>query len=111
MKNLFLSLFICAVSHSAFAADTAPVMDSKTCTQPVYPKASLMNEETGSVTLAFLVSPDGKVTESKVEKSSGFKGLDKAALTALSLCKFKPGTKEGKPESVWARVNFDWKLD
>ncbi|MDE2430500.1 MAG: TonB family protein, partial [Burkholderiales bacterium] len=54
---------------------------------------------------------DGKVVESKVEKSSGSKSLDKAALSALSQCKFKPGTKDGKPEQAWAKVDFVWKLE
>lgn len=100
-----------SVSGFSYAADVAPVMDAKSCEPPKYPKAALMNEETGTVTLGFLVAPDGKVVESKVEKSSGSKSLDKAALTALSLCKFKPGTKDGKPDQLWARVDFVWKLE
>ena len=99
------------ISSTSFAADVAPVIDSKSCDPPKYPKAALMNEETGTVTLGFLVAVDGKVVESKVEKSSGSKSLDKAALTALSLCKFKPGTKDGKPDQLWARVDFVWKLE
>lgn len=100
-----------AVAGNSVAADVAPVMDAKSCEPPKYPKAALMNEETGTVTLGFLVAPDGKVLESKVEKSSGSKSLDKAALGALSLCKFKPGTKDGKPDQLWARVDFVWKLE
>lgn len=99
------------VSGWSFAADVAPVMDAKSCEPPKYPKAALMNEETGTVTLGFLIAVDGKVVESKVEKSSGSKSLDKAALNALSLCKFKPGTKDGKPDQLWARVDFVWKLE
>jgi protein TonB len=78
---------------------------------PKYPKAALMNEETGTVAMGFLVATDGKVIESKVEKSSGSKSLDKAALSALSLCKFKPGNKDGKPEQLWAKLDFVWKLE
>lgn len=111
MKKIISGLCMLVISMSAIAAEVAPTIDLKSCAAPVYPKASLMNEETGSVTLAFLVSPDGKSTESKVEKSSGSKSLDKTALAALSLCKFKPGTKDGKAESMWGKVNFDWKLD
>ena len=70
-----------------------------------------MNEETGTVGMGFLVGVDGKVVDSKVEKSSGSKSLDKAALTALAQCKFKPGTKDGKPEQTWAKVDFVWKLE
>ena len=70
-----------------------------------------MNEETGTVSMGFLVGVDGKVVDSKVEKSSGSKSLDKAALSALAQCKFKPGTKDGKPEQLWAKVDFVWKLE
>ncbi|MFZ6720107.1 energy transducer TonB [Undibacterium sp. Ji49W] len=99
------------MSASVLAAETSPVMDSKSCEPPKYPKAALMNEETGTVTMGFLISTDGKVVESKVDKSSGSKSLDKAALGALSQCKFKPGTKDGKPDQLWAKVDFVWKLE
>lgn len=69
-----------------------------------------MNEETGTVILGFLIGMDGKVVESKIESSSGSKSLDKIALTALSLCKFKPGTKDGKVEQMWTKVDFVWKF-
>ncbi len=99
------------ISGLSYANDVSPVMDAKSCESPKYPKAALMNEETGTVTMGFLIAADGKVVESKVEKSSGSKSLDKAALSALSLCKFKPGTKDGKPDQLWARVDFVWKLE
>ncbi len=95
---------------TAQAAVNQPVMDSKSCDAPKYPKASLMNEETGTVTLGFLIGTDGKVLESKIENSSGSKSLDKTALAALSLCKFKPGTKDGKVEQMWTKLDFVWKF-
>jgi protein TonB len=70
-----------------------------------------MNEETGTVALLFLINADGKVADSKVDKSSGSKSLDKAALSAFSQCKFKPGTRDGKVEELWAKVEFVWKLE
>ena len=99
------------VSLSSYGAEVAPVLDSKTCDPPKYPKAALMNEEQGTVALLFQVNPDGKVTDSKVDKSSGSKSLDKAALNAFSQCKFKPGTKDGKPDTLWAKIEFVWKLE
>jgi protein TonB len=107
--SAFASAFVlCAVAQ---AGEVSPVMDSKSCDPPKYPKAALMNEETGTVTMGFLIAADGKVAESKVEKSSGSKSLDKAALSALSLCKIKPGTKDGKVDQLWAKVEFVWKLE
>ncbi|AZP12032.1 energy transducer TonB [Undibacterium parvum] len=109
--SLIASACLLAAASSSFAAEVAPVMDSKSCDPPKYPKAALMNEETGTVGMGFLVGTDGKVVESKVEKSSGSKSLDKAALSALSQCKFKPGSKDGKAEQLWSKVDFVWKLE
>ena len=109
--SFFATVCVLAASATSFAAEVSPVIDMKSCDAPKYPKAALMNEETGTVGMGFLVSADGKVTESKVDKSSGSKSLDKAALTALSQCKFKPGSKDGKPDALWAKVDFVWKLE
>ncbi len=104
-------LLLLAASGFVHAADVAPSIDRSTCEAPKYPKAALINEESGTVSIGFLVGADGKVTETKIEKSSGSRSLDKAAVTALALCKFKPGTKDGKPDAVWAKVDFTWKLE
>jgi protein TonB len=92
------------------AAVVNPVLDNKSCELPKYPKASLINEETGTVTMALLVSVEGKVIDSKVDTSSGSKSLDKAALSAFSLCKFKAGSKDGKTEQMWVKLDFVWKF-
>ncbi|MET3108847.1 protein TonB [Oxalobacteraceae bacterium GrIS 2.11] len=110
-NSAIASMILMLATFAAFGADVAPVLDAKSCEPPRYPKAALMNEETGTVSLMFLVAVDGKVTDSKIDKSSGSKSLDKAALTAFSQCKFKPGTKDGKPDQLWAKVEFVWKLE
>ena len=99
-----------ASAPAVFAAEVPASFDSKNC-KAEYPKASLMNEEQGTVSMSFLVKPDGSVADSKVEKTSGFKNLDKAAIKALSACKFKPGTKDGAPAETWTKVDYAWKLD
>jgi len=114
MKTSFYSIasiFLFSVCMTSYGAEVAPVLDSKSCDPPKYPKAALMNEETGTVSLLFLVSLEGKVMDSKIDKSSGSKSLDKAALSAFSQCKFKPGTKDGKPDQLWGKVEFVWKLE
>ena len=109
-KRLIGFIAASIVSASAFAAETPAVFDAKNC-KAEYPKASLMNEEQGQVTMSFLVSTSGEVMDSKVDKSSGFKNLDKAAIKSISACKFKPGTKDGAPAQTWAKVDYAWKLD
>ena len=96
-------------ASAAFAAEVPASFDAKNC-KAEYPKASLMNEEQGTVSMMFLIKADGSVADSKVEKTSGFKNLDKAAMTALSACKFKPGTKDGKPDQTWTRVDYHWHI-
>lgn len=107
--SIVAAMLLTGVSSTSFAAEVAASFDAKNC-KAEYPKASLMNEEEGAVSLAFLVSADGNVVDSKVEKTSGYKNLDKAAVKSLSACKFKPGTKDGAPAQTWTKVDYVWKL-
>jgi len=90
---------------------TPAVIDAKSCDKPPYPAASLRANETGIVQLRFLFDVDGKVLDSKVERSSGSRRLDEAARAGLSLCKFKPATLNGRPERTWGRIEYEWKLE
>jgi protein TonB len=108
-KSVFAAVILSVATSAVFAAEVPASLADKNC-KAEYPKASLLNEEQGDVTMAFLVNTDGTVADSKVEKSSGFKGLDKAALKALSACKFKPGTKDGAVAQTWTKVDYSWKL-
>lgn len=94
----------------ALAADVAPAFDPNVC-KIEYPRVALMREEQGTIVVSVSVTADGKVTDVKVDKSSGHKSLDKAAIAALTTCKFKPGTKDGKVGDGVAKVEYTWKLD
>ena len=96
---------------AATGVKVAAVVSFANCAKPEYPKSSLRNEETGTSTMSFLIGTDGRVAESKITKSSGFRDLDRAAIAALSKCTFKPGTVDGKPEPSWAPVQYVWTLD
>lgn len=108
-STVIAAFLLSATSAAAMAAEVPATLDAKNC-KAEYPKASLINEEQGDVKMAFLVGADGNVVDSKLEKSSGFKNLDKAALKALSACKFKPGTKDGALAQTWTKVDYSWKL-
>jgi len=90
---------------------TAAVISASSCEKPEYPSASKRLEEEGTVQLKFLVGADGKVLESAVEKSSGFRRLDEAARAGLSKCQFKPATVDGKPQQSWASMKYTWRLE
>jgi len=89
----------------------AAVVDASACARPEYPKNALRNGDAGTVMLAFLIGTDGRVVESRIEKSSGFRELDRAAQTGLSLCRFQPGTIDGVPQQSWTRMQYVWNLD
>jgi protein TonB len=90
----------------------APVIDAAhSCAKPEYPPASLRAEETGTVTLRFLIDTDGHAIKADVVRSSGHKRLDEAARSALSLCKFKPGTVDGKPAQMTGDLQYVWKIE
>jgi protein TonB len=108
-STVIAALILSATAAAAMAAEVPASLDAKNC-KAEYPKASLMNEEQGDVKMAFLVGTDGNVVDSKLEKSSGFKNLDKAAMKALAACKFKPGTKDGALAQTWTKVDYSWKL-
>lgn len=87
-----------------------PVVLAKNCREPDYPSVSERLGETGTVVLELLVGVDGRVSDSKVVTSSGFPRLDKAAQSALSLCKFTPGTTaDGTPQPAWANLKYTFK--
>jgi len=90
---------------------TAPVIDATRCEKPEYPAAARRFRESGTVVLRILVGIDGSVISSEVQTSSGSKRLDEAAREGLSLCRFKPGMVDGKPEQAWSTLRYAWKLE
>jgi len=93
------------------AVRTGAVVNAANCEKPEYPSASRRLEEEGTVHLRFLVGADGRVIQSEVEKSSGYKRLDEAARAGLSRCQFRPATVDGKPEQAWASMRYTWRLE
>lgn len=93
------------------AVRVQPEVSAASCEKPEYPAASRRLEETGTVVLRFLIAEEGRVVDSRIEKSSGSPRLDEAARSALSRCKFKPGTVDGLPEQSWASMKYTWRLD
>ena len=98
-------------STNTGAMRSAVLADASGCVKPNYPAASARNGDSGTVTLALLVGPDGRVMSSRIQKSSGFRELDRAAVNALSQCQFKPATNNGVPEAGWGQIAYVWTLD
>lgn len=89
---------------------TAALVDANACAKPEYPPAALRANESGVVALAFLIEVDGRVVDSRVERSSGFRRLDEAARKALGLCQFRPATLNGVAERSWAKIEYEWRI-
>jgi protein TonB len=90
---------------------SAVLADARSCVTPNYPAAAARNGDSGTVMLALLVGADGRVTSSRIQKSSGSRELDRAAVNALSLCRFKPAMNNGVPEAGWGQIAYVWTLD
>lgn len=90
---------------------TPAVVDFASCSKPVWPRQSLREEQTGTVTLRFLIGADGSVQDSKIELTSGYPLLDSAALEGIERCRFKAATVNGAPQAGWQRMQYVWTLD
>lgn len=122
MSRLSLQLAIAALGLAAVLAGcantpvkapdvrTPAVADFSSCARPVYPKEALRFEQAGTVVLSFLIGTDGRVADSKIMKSSGFRSLDAAAVVGISKCQFKPATLNGVPEQSWMQMQYVWSL-
>ena len=86
------------------------VVDFNTCAKPVWPAAALAAQQTGTVTLRFLIERDGSVAEAQVNKSSGHISLDAAARTGIAKCHFKPAESGGKAVKSWVKMQYVWTL-
>ncbi|GGX87889.1 TonB family protein [Pseudoduganella dura] len=112
LARLALSIvatMLCAAP--APAATTPAVADFSTCDKPVWPKESVLKSQHGTVTLAFMISEGGAVTDSKVVESSGFPLLDMAARDGIMKCRFVPATQDGKARAAWKQMQYVWKRE
>jgi len=89
---------------------TAAIMDPN-CPKPPYPAGARRANETGNVRLSYLIDVDGKVLDSKIEQSSGYRRLDEAAKNALAQCKFTAATVDGRPVRARKITIYEWKLE
>lgn len=90
---------------------SAVLANADGCAKPDYPVNAARNGDTGTVTLALLVGPDGRVQDARVQRTSGHRELDRAALNALSLCQFKPAMSNGVAQAGWGQIAYVWTLE
>ena len=101
------------IAHDTAAgspAATPALARFDTCAKPVYPAEALAKRVEGTVTLRFMIEPDGRVSQSLVQKSSGDASLDEAARVAIAKCSFTPATVNGKAQAAWVPVQYVWTI-
>jgi TonB family protein len=77
---------------------------------PVYPEWAKKEAVEGSVTLYFVVRPDGGVKENiVVQKTAGFTDFDENARTALRSWRFEP-LRSGRTGEQWGVITFQFRL-
>jgi protein TonB len=64
---------------------------------PRYPELARQRGWEGTVLLRLYIAADGRVTEAKVEKTSGYPILDAAAVTTVRTWHGYPATRGGRP--------------
>ena len=94
------------VVHSS----TPVKVDYEAC-KPMYSRQQRLDGEEGTVRLKFEVGVDGRLAAASIVKSSGYAGLDKAALAALSNCAFKAATQDGAPIRSTLVTDYIWSLE
>jgi protein TonB len=76
-----------------------------------YPSASRRLSEEGSVVVLIYVAPNGRVTESKVETSSGIQRLDEATQKCVTAAgRFEPQKVGTEAVGSWQRMKYTWRL-
>jgi TonB family protein len=96
----------------AGASLIGPVADRPlvTFSKPDYPEWAKREAVEGSVTIYFVVLPDGRIKENvMVEKTSGFADFDDNAVRALLAWRFEPIEKGGTGEQ-WGTITFHYRL-
>lgn len=77
---------------------------------PIYPEWAKRDAVEGSVTLYFVVRPDGSIKENVlVQKTAGFEDFDDNARGALKAWRFEP-LRGGRTGEQWGTITFHFRL-
>ncbi len=99
-----------STANNGTAGITSPAITDLNGCKPAYPQSALMQSQTGTVRVKFVIGTEGNLVSAEVVKSSGVKSLDRAAVDGLSKCKFKPAMQNGNPVQSWFVTDYVWSL-
>ena len=89
------------------AGTTAPRLIYKV--EPEYTEEARKARYQGAVLVYVKVTPEGRATDMRVLRSLGL-GLDEKALECVAKWRFEPGTKDGRPVTVEAQIEVNFRL-
>ena len=75
---------------------------------PQYPPAALRSGVSGTVMVRVAVDASGMPTEVTLEKKSGSRDLDRAALEAVKKWRFQPAQRDGQPVAASLVIPIDF---
>jgi protein TonB len=94
---------------------TAPSLVFNGCEKPTYDAATTRAGVTGTVVVGYAMDIHGNISEARIERSAGasreHKMLDRLTMAAVTRCRGRPGTIDGKPEMLRGSVEYEWRLD
>ena len=79
--------------------------------KPIYPQDARDDGIEGTAVILALISPGGKVTDTRLETSSGDRRLDQAALDAVGKWTYNPCLKDGAPVKSSVRIRVEFRLE
>ena len=78
---------------------------------PTYPGLARKRGHEGTVILQVLVNEKGRVDDLEIENSSGFRLLDRAAVSSVRKWSFEPGRRGEERIPMWVRVPVTFTLN
>ena len=79
--------------------------------KPIYPQDARDDGIEGTAVVLALIDPEGKVTDTRLEKSSGDRRLDRAAVDAVRKWTYNPCLKDGAPVKSSVRIRVEFRLE
>jgi protein TonB len=77
---------------------------------PVYPGWAMQEATEATVTIYFVVLPDGRVKDNvQIQKTGGYADFDRNASEAIKHWRFVP-LAEGRRDEQWGTINFRFRL-
>ena len=78
--------------------------------EPEYPEADREEGNQGRCVIRVLINAKGRVESATIQKSSGSRSLDQAALKAAKRTTFLPYREDGEPVAVYTRIPYEFTL-